>query len=346
MNIRKILGLPESRSSRGKEPQPETTYGQAATSVWTAAEAEAKDEAVSQAHPAWTPVRTTRAGRVWPMVLRGLVALLCLIVAVAGVRAIFFPVRTQQATQQGPSAEAFPQVAAAGVATRFVGSFYTWEQGQGPARARALTLDAAGGVSEQGAYGWAGTGKQSATNASVVAISPSSAEEGRVTVRFTLTAYTGQVGAWKATKATTRAADVNVRVIDGRVAVVGMPALVAVPEAGEAPNGPDELVGDEQVTASTKEYATSFFRAYGSDPNIDALVAPGSRIQGLGGYELVSVSTWLVYTGDGDERPATAVVQWRDPTNKTVLEQSYSVTLQRVTGGNTERWQIARLTGK
>lgn len=352
MNVRKLLGLPEPGETKQKKPKAQPPgaapggYGATPGSVWQAAAQQAQPaRAESGPAVAWVPVQPSRGGKVWPLVLRGLVIAVAVIVGWVGLRTIFFPPRQETASQQLPASLTFPTTAAGGVASRYVSSFYTWEQGQEAARAKAITLDTAGGTVESGAFGWDGVGKQSAGGAGVVNVSASSATEGRVTVRFTVTPYTGKPGEWKPGTASVRAADVRVQIIDGRVAVVGPPALVAVPEAGEASNTEPDRIEDTELAAATKDYATSFFTAYGKDTDVSALVAPGSTVTGLGAYELESITRWTVFTADGDTRPAIVSLRWRDPATKTLLEQTYSLTLQRVTGGNTERWQVASITG-
>lgn len=340
---RTLLNLPE------KSAQEDAGRTKAAPSAdpWNVAGQAAAERAAQTRHSGsgWTPVEPVRSARVWQRVLRGLVVAVLLFFLLAGVRTVFFSGDGADQGQAIPEAEFFPETAAAGVAERYVKSYYTWDAATPDARASALSLDLAGGSVESGSFGWDETGKQTVQTATVANVEAQSRTQAIVTVRYDVTPYTMEGEDWVPGTRRTSAADVTVQVLDGRVSVVGPPALVAIPEAPSAPGTDSGTVVDPSIADETREYATTFFRAYGQNADVAALTVPGARITGIGGIELDRVTEWTVETGTGDERQAAATVTWLLPEG-TTLDQSYDVTLQQVTSGNTERWQVAAIQGK
>lgn len=335
--IRKVLNLPPRKTPDLASEQTADPWSQAGKTVQSATR--------RREHSVWAPVETNRSSKVWHKILRGLVVAVLVLVLFSGLRSMFFPAQNAAPAQEIPASVYFPQAAAGGIAERYVSAYYTWDEAAADARAKALSLDLSGGPVSTGNFGWDGTGKQAVNATNVVAIKAKNDVEGTVTVRYTVTPYKSEQKKWIAQAPQVRAADVSVQIINGRTAVVGSPALVAVPDAGNAPSTGEQILDDPQVTEATAEYATTFFRAYGEGGDVSALTAPGTQIAGIGGVALERVSKWTVLTGTADTRQAVATVQWRI-NDATTLDQSYDVTLQRVTSGGTERWQVATIQGK
>lgn len=338
--IRKLLNLPP------KKQQEPANVELPASDPWSEAGRAVQQSANKQkSHSAWSPVDTQRSDKVWHRLVRGLVVVVLLFILAAGVRTIFFSGNRAAPAQEVSSTVYFPQTAAGGVAERYVANYYTWDQAAADRRAQALSIDRVGGPVASGTFGWDGKGKQTVNTTNVVSVDPENDKVGVVTVRFNVTPYKYEGKAWVAKAPRVMAADVKVQIIEGRAAVVGTPALVAVPPVPPAPGTTNEILDDPQITRDTAEYATTFFRAYGEEKDVTALTAPGAQIAGIGGLRLERVSKWSVLSGDADQRHAVATVQWRI-NDATTLDQSYDVTLMRVTSGDTERWQVAALQGK
>ncbi len=72
------------------------------------------------------------------------------------------------------------------------------------------------------------------------------------------------------------------------------------------------------------------------------MTAPGRRHpQPQRCVKLDKLKDWQVFTGNDDERQATAAVTW-DGTGDTTLDQTYSLTLRRtVATDGAQRWQVA-----
>ena len=335
--LRKLLNLPE------KKPKPAET--EATVDPWNQAAAAAKNVTTQKNNAAWSPVEVQPRAKLWHRIVRGLVIAVLVFFLLAGMRTVLFPSKSTATAPAVPSTVYFPNVAAGGVAERYVSSYYTWDENDKDKRARALSLDSAGGQVESGAFGWDNKGKQTVNSTNVVAVKPESDSVGTVTVRYTATPYKLEKKEWKPQAQQVRAADVKIQVINDRVAVIGTPALVSIPEASSAPLTDQNIMDDPAITESTSEYATTFFKAYGSETDVSALTAPGAQIAGMGGTKLERVVKWTVLTGEADQRHAVATVKWK-LNDATTLDQSYDVTLKRVTSGQTERWQVAAIQGK
>ena len=79
-----------------------------------------------------------------------------------------------------------------------------------------------------------------------------------------------------------------------------------------------------------------------SDNKVSAVTAPGATIRSLNGaVKLDELKDWQVYTGNDDERRATAAVTWNG-VGDTTLDQTYTLTLRRtVAADGAQRWQVA-----
>jgi hypothetical protein len=127
------------------------------------------------------------------------------------------------------------------------------------------------------------------------------------------------------------------------VVVSGPPTFVADLRAALPDNMPEAGLPDDDLTAATQKDAEAFFSAYAeSDAKVAAVTAPGAAISSLNGsVKLDELTDWQVYTGNDDERRATAAVTW-DGAGDTTLDQTYSLTLRRtVAADGAQRWQVA-----
>ena len=342
-SIFKLLNL-DGLDSAGKPKKKKSasttaTKGQtsAGASPWVSA-----GEAVERTRAAdelpWQIERST--GRAWYWrLLRTLLIAAAIIVILVGLRTMFIPPEsTDQAAAVDPVAQ-FPAADASGVAERFTESYLTWDAANPGERSAALALDVPS-VGNDDKFGWDGTGVQAATGARTLSVDATSDTEATVTV---VAHITTQLPEGEPTSRWTALA-VPVAVSGARVVVIGQPASVAVPDAigYEADARPNE---DTKTARATEEYAESFFIAYGRDADVSPVTAPGSGITGLDGiYEFSTLKSWTVYEGKGDNRSARAVVQWIDAAGSTI-EQTYSLTLTKVSGGASTRWQIASIDG-
>lgn len=286
----------------------------------------------------WHAERIEKPRWYWKVLRVVLVAAL-LVVVLVGLRTMFFPQSALVARTKTDPAAAFPAAAAAGVADRFATNFLSWDQSAPGARSSALKQDV-GGLSDGDKFGWDGTGKQSAGAAYTVAVDATSATDATVTVAVDVTPYDAD---GKSLPSSWQSLSVPVHIQGVRPVVVGQPAIVALPNPknvtiAQAPNE------DTDLGKQTESYAKSFFTAYGSTSDVSAVSAPTAHFAGLNGaVTFQTLTSWTVYSRDGDTREARAVVAWKTRGGSTVTS-TYTVTLTRVTAGTTARWQVAAIT--
>lgn len=331
----KLLNLPVPEKKEGSPPD--------AANAWQAASAATRAAEAPSSTP-WTPMETTRKQRAWTMLIRWGAAAVIVLLCLLGIRQLFRP-DTRPVEQNLPVALQFPQAAAQGIASRFATAYYSWDETTPDSRAKALSADYAGGSVESGRFGWNGKGKQTASQPYVVGLDVRSPTEASVTVGLSITVYKAgaKAGEWQPDSYEKRAVAVPIVITEGRPTVTGTPSLVAIPQPGQ-PTLPPQPGEDTTLSQQTKDYATSFFQTYGTKADTSAVTAPGASIPGLeGAAELEQLTRWVVRTGSGDERPAEATVRWKVPGGAT-LDQSYKLTLTKVSAGQTDRWQIIGLS--
>lgn len=344
LNLDGIVGESQPKPAKRPKTKPkgkaQAADDAAATSSWLAAGEEVERAQAVDALP-WQTERTT--GRAWYWrLLRGALVAAAIVILLVGLRTMFFPVEAEQAPAPVDAAAQFPTTDAAGVAERFATSYLTWNQDIPEARSAALALDVPS-LSTSERFGWDGTGWQTATEAHTITVDAIDETNATATVVVQLATKIDEentITRWAALA-------VPVAVSNGRVIVTGQPASVAVPSptpiAVAATAAP--VMEDTDIARSTKTYAESFFTAYGRDDDVSSLTAPGAGVAGLGGlYELSTIKTWSVYEGSGNTRSARAVVQWKDAAGSTI-EQTYRLTLAKVSGGDSTRWQVASVDG-
>lgn len=342
LNLDGIVG--ESEPKATKQPKAKAkakrkpTAAAAPASAWVTAGEEVERAHEAEALP-WQTDRTS--GRAWYWrLLRGVLVLAAVIVMMVGVRTMFFPAPVEKPAVVVDEAAKFPTTDAAGVAERFASAYLTWDQDNPEARSAVLALDVPK-LSKSERFGWDGTGWQTATNAHTITVVADDDTHATATVVVQITTKIDD----ETSKTQWTALAVPVAVSEGRVIVTGPPAAVAVPKAeplaATATAAPP--MDDTQTARDTKSYAETFFTAYGRDDDVSSLTAPGAGVAGLGGlYELHTLKSWNVYEGTGNSRTARAVIQWKDAAGS-VIEQTYLLTLTKVSGGASTRWQVASI---
>jgi hypothetical protein len=264
-----------------------------------------------------------------------------LLAAISGVRSWIRPNSSTSTTGQ-TSQTGFPADEARAVATRYAVSYLNWDEANPAARAAAVSLDL--GAQLDADAGWNKLGKQTADKAYPGEVKVDSGGvaalvDVRVQIRsFTKSGRTFVPGAY-----TWQRVSVPVARTASRVIVTGPLTFVTDERVGLPDNLPEAGQPDDDLTAATLKDAEAFFSAYAeSDKSVEAVTAPGSAIRSLNGVvKMDDLESWQVYTGDDNERRASATVVW-DGAGDTTLKQTYSLTLRRtVAADGAQRWQVA-----
>jgi hypothetical protein len=272
---------------------------------------------------------------------RGLVVVVLLLAAISGIRSWISPNRAPQTVVSGQST--FPSEEARAVATRYAVAYLTWDENNPDARPAQVGLDLASGLDARA--GWNGRGKQTADVAYPGEVKPAdNGITGVVDVRVQVHKFNRQGSRdWAAAGTAWERVSVPVARTSARVVVSGPPTFVPDERAPLPANMPDAGKPDDDLTAATEKDAEAFFGAYAeSDNKVSAVTAPGSTIRSLNGaVKFGELKDWQVYTGNDDERRATAAVTW-DGAGDTTLDQTYTLTLRRtVATDGAQRWQVA-----
>jgi len=271
---------------------------------------------------------------------RGLVVVVLLLAAISGVRSWIAPNRTPETVVSNQSS--FPADEARAVATRYAVSYLNWDEANADARPAQIALDLAAGLDSRA--GWNGRGKQTADRAYPGEVK---VDSGGVTavvdVRVEVRPYTKRGAAWVAGPYSWERLSVPVARTASRIVASGPPTFVPDERAALPDNMPEAGAPDDDLTAATLKDAEAFFAAYAeSDNKVSAVTAPGSTIRSLNGsVKFGELKDWQVFTGNDDERRATAAVTW-DGAGDTTLDQTYMLTLRRtVATDGAQRWQVA-----
>ena len=271
---------------------------------------------------------------------RGLVVVVLLLAAISGIRSWISPNRTPETVVSGQSS--FPSNEARAVATRYAVSYLTWDENNADARPAQIGLDLAAGLDTRG--GWNGRGKQTAGVAYPGEVkADSNGLTAVVDVRVQVHSFVKKGNAWASGPVSWERLSVPVVKTASRVVASGPPTFVPDERAALPDNMPEAGVPDDDLTAATQKDAEAFFGAYAeSDNKVSAVTAPGSTIRSLNGaVKFGELKDWQVFTGNDDERRATAAVTW-DGVGETTLDQTYTLTLRRtVATDGAQRWQVA-----
>jgi len=346
-SLLRLLNLDGVDLSRRKRPQPEAPQETPGAdeglppNPWVQAGQRAREKAAQPAtgDVPWQHALGEGRTRWYWRVARALVVVVLVIVVLVGLRTIFFPAQAEQQAAEVPQASLFPTALAEGVSERFATSYLTWDEAKPTVRTAAMQDDMAD-LDADDRLGWDGTGSQVATGARVLSVNALNDTRARVTVVLSVSQRTPD----GTTAAEETALIVPVAIVGERAVVTAAPVTVAVPAPRRAPavQAPQE---DTSLGRDTEEYGESFFTAYGRDADVSAVSAPDADFAGLGGlYTLDTVKTWTVFEGSRDSRQGRAVVQWLTGSGA-VIEQTYDLTLTRVSAGDTSRWQVAAVTG-
>jgi hypothetical protein len=279
-----------------------------------------------------------RTGRVMLWLVIGLAAL-------TGVKTWIAPTEppaqtTRPDAQAAAARDDVPEADAQQVAARFARSYLTWSQEEPTVRETELARDLPKGADAKA--GWDGQGTQLVAQTIPGAVTQTSAHHARVLVDARISTTTG-TGTKAKTVSTWRALEVPVAESGGRVLVTGQPALVGLPEAVtyNQPAAPDTDAG---LTGSTRTTVEDFLTAWAGG-TADQTAAPGADIAPLGdGIALGSLDSWNVQAGSGDKRTGLAVVGWK--TGGATLQQTYRITLTRVSASGASRWQVWSITAQ
>lgn len=314
-------------------------------------ESKAAPQTVDPAMSAWlaqgtdldqgTPWRDVKAEKrsAWWWTFRGLIVIV--VIAVVAVPAI----QAMRAQNAAPvvvkTAVPFPDAEARALSERFVESFYTWDAATPEQRKADLAVDVPMDANMSSGAGWGGKGKQTAIVARATTVDMAGNSSAHVSVVFRLVVFDSGGTALPAVWAQA-VVPVALAEDDNKIVIAGMPGLVPLDEPVASTAEDRDL--DSDVTAATKDYATSFFGALGAGEDVDASAAPGARIRGLAGaVELVRLDEWKVWAGSGNTREASASITWRNATTEFTSE--YDLTLTETTGGGSSKWLVAAIHG-
>jgi len=298
-------------------------------------------EAVEPGQPPWSTEPESSFSTWARRFFRGLVVVVLLLAAISGVRSWVAPNRTPETVVSNQNG--FPSDEARAVATRYAISYLTWDETNPDARPNQIGLDLAAGLDTRA--GWNGRGKQTADRAYPGEVDvDSNGVTAVVDVRVRVQSFAKKgTAAWIGGAYSWERLSVPVARTAARVVASGPPTFVADERAALPDNMPEAGVPDDDLTAATLKDAEAFFAAYAeSDNKVSAVTAPGSTIRSLNGaVKFGELKDWQVFTGNDDERRATAAVTW-DGAGETTLDQTYTLTLRRtVATDGAQRWQVA-----
>ncbi|MBQ0890716.1 conjugal transfer protein [Streptomyces sp. RM72] len=341
--LRKMLNLPPKEPKGGEEenaasgdvsvgtPLPESEKGRTPSRAPAALGWAEEEESSGR-----SAVR--KAGRVAIWLVIGLAAF-------TGVRTWIFPAKPPAPIEQAdPQAEArknnVPEAEAQQVAARFARSYLTWNAADPDARAKELEADLAKGIDPK--LGWNGAGVQLVAQTIPGTVTQVGGKRARVRVDVRVSVVTGS-GNKTRTATSWRGLEVPVAQGKGRVVVTGQPAMVGMPTAAEY-KAPDVPEADSQLSGLTRETVADFLKSWAAG-DADQAAAPGADIQPLGsGLRLDSLDTWVVDAGSGDKRTGTATVRWK--LGGAQIQQTYQITLTKVSASSASRWQVEAVTAK
>ncbi|MEU8516351.1 conjugal transfer protein [Kitasatospora sp. NPDC048722] len=308
----------------------------------------------------WVP-QDEKSGAVFARRLgRGLLWTVVGLAAITGIRSWIIPPKAPIAAAPAPASTgpAYPVEAAQALAGRFARAYLTWDEAAAPQRAQALA-----GLLPAGAdtgMGWDGKGRQDVVDIVADAVSPGPQGQARVRVdvlvRPAATAPATPppaAGAPAPASAATPAAAFWVALevpvataAPGRLVVSGQPGLVGLPEHGPALQRPAAVEADSPLSTATQPAVEAFFKAYATSGSggAPAVTAPGAVLPPLpAGIEFRSMAAWTIDKGDGTDRTGTARVSWALAGAQ--IEQTYRVTLTRVSSTAAATWQVSAVNG-
>ncbi len=340
--LRKMLNLPPKEPKGGEEgipaPADHVPEGPAA------AGGEVK-EARTPAALGWAEEEESSGRSAVRKAGRIAIWLVIFLAAFTGVRTWIFPAKPPAPVEQVDElAEArrnnVPELEAQQVAARFARSYMNWNSQAPDLRAKELAADLAEGIDPK--LGWDGAGMQLVAQTIPGAVTQVGGKRARVSVDVRVSVVTG-TGKNQRTVSSWRGLEVPVAQGAGRVVVTGAPALVGMPKTAgyKAPDGPE---ADSQLSGTTRDTVKTFLTSWAAG-SADQAAAPGANIQPLGGgMAMDALDSWVVDAGTGDKRSGTATVRWK--VGGAQLQQTYQVTITKVSASSASRWQVEAVTAK
>lgn len=360
--LRKIAGLPEPARTGGPAeagvPRQSEPASPASVNPWESAGNRLREQhATTTAPTSPAPVRAAKSVTPWVpqeeksgaafarRLGRGLLWFVVVLAAITGVRSWFFPAKTTApAPQPTKTQAAYPDEEAQAVAARFARAYLAFDEHAPDERAQLLASVLPANADTT--MGWDGHGSQAVLAVQPGTVTPGKDDQARVRVDVLIRpeAPTPAKGK-KTTEEAARWVGLDVPVVEtsDRVIVTGTPGLVGIPAHG--PKAPDLSTAhvDTEMSAQTQAIVEKFFAAYAAG-DTDTVTAPGASVPALpDGIAYKDLSSWSADDGSGNDRTGTAVVSWT--LGGATVEQTYRVTITRVSSADAARWQVADVHG-
>ena len=372
--LRKIMGLPEPEVKTGqsaakpdkppkakRKPEPSAVPAQS-DAVRTSNPWETAGLELARTHQQQTAVlvedvpAAVPAGSPWPThnersgmrfaqkFGRGVLWALVVVAVATGVRSWFIPPKVHLPPPAPvKTAAPYPVAEAQATAAMFARTYLSWDEGTASVRAAELAALLPAGTDPT--MGWDGHGHQDVLQVQAAGVTLGSQQQARVRVL-------ALVRAAAATGAPTPAPqwialEVPVVATAGQIEVTGEPGLVGVPAQG--PTAPRLTVteSDSALGTTTQPIVDSFLKSYAAGNaagTTGTATAPGATIPPLPtGFKYQGLTGWSIDTGTGDTRTGTARVSWT--VAGATLEQTYRITLTRVSSASAQTWQVADVHG-
>ncbi|MFF2548368.1 hypothetical protein ACFVUY_38225 [Kitasatospora sp. NPDC058063] len=284
---------------------------------------------------------------------RGLLWTVVGLAAVTGIRSWITPTKVLPAPTPAPTstAAAYPTEQAQALAGRFARAYLTWDEASAPQRAAALTALLPAGA--DAAMGWDGKGRQEVVDVVADEVTPASQGQARVRVNALVRSAAAPAPAAAGTPSAPQAVPAQQWVAlevpiatatAGHLVVSGQPGLVGLPERGPVLQRPVAPTVDSALGTATRPTIEAFFKAYTAGGGAPAATAPGAVLPPLpAGVEFRAVTGWTIAAGEGADRIGTARVTWG--LAGAAIDQTYQVTLTRVSSSAAAAWQVSALVG-
>jgi hypothetical protein len=362
--VRKIMGLPEPvaephqvKGEPGEQavvpPQNEDAPPARPANPWESAGLELakthqqasgpigpQSPAPAPAAP-WVPHDEKSGTRALRRFGRGLLWSVVVLAAVTGVRSWIVPPKVH-VPPPAPvkQADPYPAADAQATAAMFARAYLSWDDATAPARASALAMLLPAGSDTT--MGWDGHGHQDVLDVLPAAVTPG--DQGQARVRVLVLVRAGAAQGAPALPSRWVALEVPVAQSAGRMVVTGEPGLVGVPAEGPAAPRLTVAEADPALTGPTRLIVDQFFKSYATTGGTSAATAPGATIPPLpSGMTYNGLTSWSIDAGSGDTRTGTARVSWL--VAGAAVEQTYRVSLTRVSSASAQTWQVADVHG-
>lgn len=296
--------------------------------------------------PAWARPQDENSGAAFARRFgRGVVWAVLGLAVISGVRSWFSsPEHPPAPAPSRDAAEQYPVQAAQAVAARWSRTYLSWDESDPDTRTRQLAADMPKGTDTNSDLGWNGKGTQTVLDVQPGQVEPG--KHGHARVHVEALVQPEQSKKSKKDKPASRwiALEVPVASVHGRVVVTGEPGIVGMPTSGPDVPQHTQPQTDTAFSSKTQPVVKDFFADY-AEGDAASATAPGVSVPPLPeDLQLDEVRSWSADAGRGGDRTGTAVVTWQTSGGAT-LEQTYRITLTRVTSSDAERWQVSSLRG-